>query len=101
MPDDTKQAGRVEATGANGAAEDGRKPPQVKAPDGIPQEQFDAMRFIYDNWESGIFRPYVDQYIAVYRGKVLGSDTHPWRLLNRVATENGIDPTHIAIKFVD
>ena len=55
MPDDTKQAGQVETTGANGAAEGGREPPQVRAPDGIPQEQFDAMRFIYDNWESGIF----------------------------------------------
>ncbi len=101
MADDTKQAGQVETPGANGAAEGVRKPPEAGPVAGIPQEQFDGWRFIVENWESGIFHPYIGQHVAVYKGKILGADTHPWRLLNRVSTENGIDPDHIAIAFVD
>jgi hypothetical protein len=102
MADDTQQTDAVPAVGENGTP-NAVSPERLKADPlaGIPQEQFDGWRFIYENWESGIFHPYVDQYVAVYQRKILGSDTHPWHLLTRVAAENGIDPNHIVIAFID
>jgi hypothetical protein len=101
MADETKRTDEVVGDNRTPVAEEQQPVKEGDFLAGVPQDQLDAWRFIYENWESDIFNPYADQYIAVHQRKILGSDTHPWRLLHRVATENGIEPDRIAIKFVD